>query len=267
MTRVLAAAVLALLLPLAWPAAARGEGAAGEADPSEAAGEGGTLPAAAATRRLLAEPVGDLPAPWAALSAVVDGAARVDGSDGWAAVRVHVPVARRYGAVDARFRIRLDDEGFVGIEPELWLRAIPLQLVDGGRAALGAAIGLAPAMIGPDPILTLTGGVMGGYLGRTWFARGLVGVRGEVLERGEPVEVLGTVAAGLRLAHGIRPQLEIDLLGAAEEEGTFALGIRPALRYWPAPWIGLGVAGDIWPLGPDSPWYMVRADVVLHALE
>ena len=39
------------------------------------------------------------------------GAARVDGEAGWTALRVHVPVASRYGAVDARLRIKLDDEG------------------------------------------------------------------------------------------------------------------------------------------------------------
>lgn len=266
---VLAVALLVAFGPPASRAVAEEAGADDEPGGGAVAAEDEAeeLPAAAASRRLLAEPTGDLPAPWAALSATVEGAARVDGEAGWTGLRVHVPVASRYGAVDARLRVRLDDEGFVGIEPELWLRALPLRLVDGGRAALGVALGAAPAMVGSDPILTLTGGVVGGYLGRSWFARAVVAVRGEVLERRAPVEILGTAAAGLRLAHGLRPQLEVDLAGPAAEGGELALGLRPALRYWPADWIGIGVAGEIWALGPDAPWYMVRADLVFHALE
>jgi len=244
--------------------------AATESSAEERDGEerDGALPAAAALRRHLAEPVGDLPAPWVALSAVVDGGSRIDGDEGWMALRVHVPVARRYGAVDARLRLALDADGFVGIDPEFWLRAIPVRLVDGGRGAFGVALGVAPSMDGPVPLLTLTGGIMGGFLGESWFARGFLGVRGEVLELTEPLEILVTAAAGLRLLRGqLRPQLEVDLVAPAEENAEVSLALRPAFRYWPAEWIGIGVSGDAWVLGPASPWGAVRLDVVFQALE
>ena len=262
------------LLPLvlvAWPVSAVGEEGTGEATPGEGVeaevdGEA-TLPAAAAARRFLVEPVGGLPAPWAALSAVLDGGTLVDWSEGWTSLRVHVPVASRYGAVDAHLTVTYDGEGFVGVEPELWLRAIPLRLVDGGRGALGVAFGVAPGMTGPNPRMDLTGGLMGGYLGSWWFARALLGVRGEVLQLEDPPTILGQVAGGLRLAHGLRPQIEVDVSGPADEEGEPALVLRPALRYWPAAWIGIGASGDIGVLGPQAPWGALRLDIVLQAME
>jgi hypothetical protein len=229
-----------------------------------ATGDEPGLPAAAARRQLLAEPFGSLPAPWASLSAVLEGGAELDGRAGSTALRVHVPVASRYGAVDARLLLSFDGEGLEAVEPELLLRAIPARLA-GGRGALGLSAGLSPRMDGPDPLMVLGGGLMGGYLARLWMVRGYLGARGEILRRSTPVAFEAEVALGLRLAYGLQPQVEACLVVDMEQELSVVL--RPGLRYWPRDWVGIGLSGDLWVAGERAPAGALRLDLVFQALE
>jgi hypothetical protein len=225
------------------------------------------LPDSAAQRRQLVEPLdGAAPSPWIALAAAYDMGVAIDGATSWTAVRVRFPVARRYGGVDARLVATWGGEGLDQIGPEITLRGVPLRLA-GGRGALGFSISVFPQMHGTEPLLTLGGGLMGGYLGRLWFVRAFAGARGEVLERLGGVEILGTVAAGLRLPHGLRPQVEIDVAGEARRSGDVALVVRPGLRWWPVEWLGVGVSADVQALGQPIETSAIRLDLVAHPIE
>ena len=252
------------LLVMLGPAQALAEEAGTEGPAAESPADE-RLPDAAARRYTLVEPVGPWPSPWAALSAVVDGGATLDGELGWTAIRARVPIYRRYGAVDFGLEARFNGEEFIALDPELVLRAMPFRLAE-GRGAIGLALSLEPGMLGPDPTMTLGGGFMGGYLGNSWFFRAYLGVRGDVIQ-GRAVEIVGHLAAGLRLNHGFRPQLEVDVIGEAHRNGEVMLALRPALRYWPAEWIGIGISGDIWVLGPEIITSGLRLDLVFHAME
>jgi hypothetical protein len=252
--RRLACLVVAALALRAMPAGAEEQGAA-------------PAPASAAVRWHLVEPLGPSPSPWIALAGAYDVGFAVDGEAAWTAARVHVPVARHYGAVDIRLLATWNDSGLDALGPELTLRGVPLRLAN-GRGALGFSIALFPRMRGGDPLLTVGGGLMGGYLGRRWFARAFVGAQGEVLQgRREDVEILGTAAAGLRLPHGLRPQVEVDLAWEARREGDPTLAVRPGLRWWPVEWLGIGVSADLWVLGPGIETSALRLDLVAHAME
>ncbi len=254
---------------LLWPTLVFAEErATGELPASEPVAEEGSddaLPEAAARRYFLVQPVGQWPSPWAALSAVIDGGATLDGALGWTGIRATVPVYHRYGAVDFGLEARFNGEEFIALDPELVLRAMPFRLAE-GRGPIGFSFTLQPGMIGPDPTMTLGGGILGGYLGRIWFFRAYVGVQGDVIQ-GRAVEIVGHIAAGLRLRYGFRPQLEVDVVGEAQRRGEVTLAIRPALRYWPAEWIGIGLSGDIWVLGPEIITSGLRLDLVFHAME
>jgi hypothetical protein len=240
----------------AWPAVAE-----------EASAAGVPSPLAASRRWHLVEPLGTSPSPWIALSGAYDMGISFDGEAAWNGVRVHVPAARHYGAVDIRLLATWNDSGLDALGPELTLRGVPLRLAN-GRGALGFSIALFPRMRGGDPLLTVGGGLMGGYLGRRWFARAFVGAQGEVLQgRREDVEILGTAAAGLRLPHGLRPQVEVDLAWEARREGDSTLAVRPGLRWWPVEWLGIGVSADLWVLGPGIETSALRLDLVAHAME
>lgn len=225
------------------------------------------LPDAAARRWPLVEPLGGAsPSPWVALAGAYDMGLSVDGETSWNAVRVHFPVARRYGGVDVRLLATWDPGGLDEIGTELTLRGVPLRLAD-GRGVLGFSITVVPQMRGRDPLLTLGGGLMGGYLGRLWFVRAFVGTRGEVLQRLDDVEILGTVAAGLRLPHGLQPQVEVDVAGEARRSGDVTLIVRPGLRWWPVEWLGIGLSADVAALGPGLETSAIRLDLVAHAME
>lgn len=247
------------------PAAAEDAPSAERTAARAAEGDDDSLPEAAARRYHLVEPIGPWPAPWAALSAVIDGGSALDGAVAWTAVRVHVPVIRRYGAVDFRLDARFNGEEFISLGPEVTLRGLPLRLA-GGRGALGFALAMTPGMKGPDPTMVLGGGITGGYLGRRWFTWAYAGVLGDVLQ-GHAVEIAGLVAAGLRLPYGFRPQLEVEVVGEARQRGDVRLALRPALRYWPAEWVGIGLSADVWLLGPEPISSSLRLDLVFHAME
>ena len=192
--------------------------------------------------------------------------AAVDGETAWTALRVHVPVARHYGAVDVRLIADYDREGLDTLGPELVLRGVPLRLAE-GRGALGFALAMYPRMEDFDPLLSLRGGIMGGYLGQWWFAWAYLGVRGEVLQGGYP-ELLGTASAGLRLPHGLRPQVEVDVAWETRRSGEVTLALRPALRYWPSEAIGIGLFADLRLLGQEGiETSSIGLDLVFHALE
>jgi len=261
---------LAMLVATLWmPAMASGEeqptsgteGAATDtADEREDA-----LPLAAARRNYLVEPTGYAPSPWGALAATYDSGVTADGHYGWSALRVHVPVARRYGVVDFRLVGDFDSDGFRSLGPEVTLRGLPLQLA-GGRGVLGFAFGFYPSILGVEPLIDLGGGIMGGYLGNRWFSWAYAGVRGEVLYQ-ESFQIEGTFAIGLRLPHGLRPQVELDIAWEPSRLGDLNIALRPALRYWPSESIGIGVSADIWVSGPDIETTGIRLDVVGHAME
>lgn len=229
------------------------------------ADEAEELPEAAARRWHLVEPLGGAPSPWIALAGAVDGGATVDGEAGWSAVRVHVPVARHYGAVDARLLATFDDEGLDTLGPEIVLRGVPLRFSE-GRGALGFSLTFVPGIRELEPTIDLGGGLMGGWLGRRWFAWSHVGVRAEVLQRSRP-ELRATLGTGLRLPHGLRPQLEAELRWELHPQGDPAFALRPGFRYWPSEWIGIGVSADIWIVGPGIETTAIRLDVVGHPLE
>ncbi len=264
--------ILAVLLgsstdALAEEAEQRSDGSAPAetSDGGDAADEDSDLPLAAARRRFHVEPLGDAPSPWGALSGRIDGGVHVDGSEGWSALRFHIPVARRYGVIDARLIGQFDQDGLVSLGPELVLRGTPLRLA-GGRGSLGFSFTFAPLMVDYEPLITLGGGLMGGYLGEHWFSWAHVGVLGEVVQRGRP-ELQATIAAGLRLRYGLRPQLEVELRSELHEYGETRLIVRPGFRYWPAEFVGIGIAADIWVLGEDIEMSSIRFDVIGHAME
>jgi hypothetical protein len=225
------------------------------------------LPDAAARRWHLVEPLGgSAPSPWIALAGAYDMGLSVDGETSWTGVRVHFPVARRYGGVDVRLLATWGARGLDEIGPEVTLRGVPLRLA-GGRGALGFSITVFPQLRDGDPLLNLGGGLMGGYLGRLWFARAFAGVRSEVLQRLDGVEVLGTVAVGLRLPHGLQPQVEVDVAGEARRSGDVTLVVRPGLRWWPVEWLGIGLSADVPALGEALETTAIRLDLVAHAME
>lgn len=255
---------------LGLPLIAAAEEGGGAPGPSESASSGAEpgrepLPAMAARRYRLVEPIGFWPSPWAALSAAVDGGATLDGELAWTAIRVHVPVINRYGAVDFRLEACFNGERFISLDPELVLRGLPFRWAE-GRGVLGFALSMASGFLGDEPTMRLGGGLVGGYAGRWWFIRAYVGARGDVLQ-GLAVEVVGHLGLGLTLPHGFRPQVEVDVIGEAERGGEVSLVVRPALRYWPVGWIGIGLSGDIWALGPELASSALRLDVVLQAQE
>ena len=261
-------AILAAALVLAAPVGAFAEEqspAVAEATGDAGAAEDDSLPLAAARRRHLVEPTGHAPSPWGALAATYDSGVTADGHYGWSALRVHVPVARRYGAVDFRLVGDFDSDGFRSLGPEITLRGMPLQLAD-GRGVLGFAFGMYPSILGEEPLIDLGGGLMGGYLGNRWFTWAYAGVRGEVLYQ-ESFQVEGTFAIGLRLPYGLRPQVELDIAWEPSRLGDLNIAVRPAFRYWPAEWIGIGLSADIWATGPDLETSAIRIDVVGHAME
>jgi len=224
------------------------------------------LPLGAARQWVHAEPVGPAPSPWIALSGAYDMGIAVDGDTAWTALRVHVPVARHYGAVDVKLAADFDRDGLDALGPELVLRGVPLRVAH-DRGTLGFALSMFPQMQGLEPLLTLRGGVMGGYLGNRWFAWAHLGVRGEVLQRSYP-ELLGTVAMGLRLPHGLRPQIEVDVAWETRRSGELSVAVRPALRYWPSEFIGIGLSADLWVVGHDGiETSAIRLDLVFHAME
>lgn len=220
-------------------------------------------PLAAARRRHLVEPLGLAPSPWIALAGVIDGGVDVEGEAGWTALRVHVPVAAEYGAVDARLVGHFDREGLISFGPELGLRAVPLQLAD-GRGVLGVSFTLLPLMSGLDPVMHLGGGLMGGYLGERWFSWAHVGVRGEVLQRGRP-ELRATAGGGLRLPHGLRPQVELEYRHVLHRNGEPSLAVRPGFRWWPTEYLGIGVSADVWVVGEELERSSLRLDIVGHS--
>lgn len=253
---------------IAWPRGASAEEArSSEPPPNEAQPVAGEedLPAAASRRYHLVEPVGPWPSPWAALSAALDGGSSLDGSEAWTAVRVHVPVYRRHGAVDVRLDARFNGDELISLDPELVLRGLPFRWAE-GRGAVGFALSMRPGMTGPDPTLTLGGGLTGGHLGQRWFAWAYAGVLGDVLQ-GHAVEIAGLVAAGLRLPRGFEPQLEVEVVGEARRRGDVRVALRPALRYWPADWVGIGLSADVWVFGREPIASTVRLDLVFHAEE
>lgn len=255
------AAVVVLLALRAGPALAE------DFTPTPTPAPASELPDAATRRRDLVEPLGGgAPSPWIALAAAYDMGVAVDGATSWTAVRVRFPVARRYGGVDVRLLATWDGEGLDEIGPELTLRGVPLRLA-GGRGALGFSISVFPQLRGTEPLLALSGGLMGGYLGRRWFLRAFAGARGEVLQRLGGVEVLGTVAAGLRLPHGLEPQVELDVAGEARRSGDVTLVVRPGLRWWPVEWLGLGLSADVPALGQPLEATAIRFDLVAHPME
>lgn len=261
-----ASAMAVLWLCFGGARLALAEEARGDAQLSADEDDVDDAPTAAARRWLHAEPVGSAPSPWIALSGTYDMGVAVDGDTAWTALRVHVPVARRYGAVDVRLAADLDREGLESLGPEFVLRGVPLRLAD-GRGGLGFALSMYPRMQGFDPLLTLGGGIMGGYLGQWWFAWAHLGVRGEVLQRGYP-ELLSTVGFGLRLPYGLRPQVEVDLLWETRHNGELSLALRPALRYWPSEAVGIGISADLWLMGDDGiETSAIRLDLVFHAME
>lgn len=224
------------------------------------------LPLAAARRWPIVEPLGWAPSPWIALGGAYDMGVAVDGETAWTAIRVHVPVARHYGSVDVRLVADLDGEGLEALGPELVLRGVPLQLA-GGRGTLGFALAMFPRMQGLDPLMTLSGGIMGGYLGQWWFAWAHLGVSGEVLQKGYP-ELRSTTAVGLRLPYGLRPQVELDVNWVTRPSGEVTLVLRPALRYWPSDVVGIGLSADLRLMGQSGiETSAIRLDFVFHALE
>ncbi len=151
------------------------------------------------------------------------------------------------------------------LSPEIVLRGVPLQLAE-GRGVLGFSFLFTPTMRGANPLMFLAGGLMGGWLGRRWFTWAHLAAGAEILQQGKP-ELLATLAAGLRLPHGFRPQVEVDLRWVMPESDEVDLAVRPALRYWPREWIGIGVSADIWVVGPDIETSSIRIDVIGHARE
>jgi hypothetical protein len=236
------------------------------APPTMAEESGTQLPLGASRRWPLVEPLGPSPSPWIALSGAYDMGVATDGEAAWTGVRVHIPVARHYGAVDIRLVGTYDDGGLDALGPELALRGVPLRLA-GDRGVLGFSVSLFPRIEGEDPLMTVGGGLMGGYLGRRWFARAFLGAQGEVLQRRDGLDLMGSAAAGLILPHGLRPEVEVDVSWEVLRSGDVAVVVRPGLRYWPVEWLGIGLSADIWALGPGVETSAVRLDLVAHALE
>lgn len=262
-----ASAIAGLSLCCGGARLARAEEARDSASPpTDESGTDDEIQMASARRWLQAEPIGSAPSPWIALSGTYDMGVAVNGDTAWTALCVHVPVARHYGAVDVRLAADLDRDGLDSLGPELVLRGVPLRLAD-DRGALGFALSMYPQMQGLDPLMTLSGGIMGGYLGQWWFAWAHLGVRGEVLQRGYP-ELQSTISVGLRLPHGLRPQVEVDVLWETRRNGELSLALRPALRYWPSEAVGIGLSADLWLMGDDGiETSAIRLDFVFHALE
>ncbi len=224
-----------------------------------------SLPLGATRRWILVEPLGLAPSPWIALSASLDAGVTVNGQKGWTAVRVHIPVARHYGAIDIRLVAELSGDGLDSLGPEFTLRGAPLRLAQ-GRGSLGFAAMLTPQMRGTEPVLTVGGGLMGGFVDRRWFTWAFLGVRSEVLQRGHP-ELVSTISAGLRLPYGLRPQVEVEIIWESCHRGDLALVVRPGLRYWPARFIGIGLSADIRTLGDEISTSAIRIDIIAHPAE
>ena len=70
-----------------------------------------------------------------------------------------------------------------------------------------------------------------------------------------------------KLPHGLRPQVELDVAYEPSRLGDLEIAVRPALRYWPAEWVGIGISAGIWVAGPEIETSAIRLDVVGHAME